>query len=193
MTLWKRCYIRFGKRVEPAGRDSGVALATLKRKQADLTFVANRGKVKPDESKAKGPKRVKVVAAVKDCLLPKLALHPAADFHRLVSWCPGLSVPSRAAVKRYFRPDSRMHLGEGIQAEGRLTIASADLFLNRTARKDFVSEYPKYQVFDQFCRLVGFLPLLAGPRFSGCQPPTTGPSAKRRHVSRPSGNLHEFH
>ncbi len=61
-------YIRFGKRMESAGRDPAVALAALRRKQAELTFLANGGEVKPDESNAEGPKRVRVVAAVKDYL-----------------------------------------------------------------------------------------------------------------------------
>jgi hypothetical protein len=50
-------HIRIGKRMEPAWRDPGSALAALRRKQADLTFLANGGSVKPDESKAECPKR----------------------------------------------------------------------------------------------------------------------------------------
>ena len=57
-----RSHVRFGKRMESAGRDPGVALAALKRKQAGLTFVANGGEEKPVESKAEDPKRVKAVA-----------------------------------------------------------------------------------------------------------------------------------
>jgi integrase len=61
-------YIRFGNRMEPAGRDPAVALATLKRKQSELNFIANGGEVKSDERVAEGPKRVTVVAAVKEYL-----------------------------------------------------------------------------------------------------------------------------
>ena len=32
-------YVRFGTRMEPAGRDPAVALAALKRKQAELAFI----------------------------------------------------------------------------------------------------------------------------------------------------------
>lgn len=55
-------YVRFGNRMEPAGRDPAVALAALRRKQAELTFVANGGEVKPGESKAESPKRLSSTA-----------------------------------------------------------------------------------------------------------------------------------
>jgi len=61
-------YIRFGTRMEPAGRDPAVAMAALRRKQAELNFVANGGELKPDDTQAEGPKRVRVVAAVKEYL-----------------------------------------------------------------------------------------------------------------------------
>jgi hypothetical protein len=59
-------YIRFGNRMEPAGRDPAVALAALMRKRAELNFVAVGGEVKADESEAEGSKRVNLVAAVKE-------------------------------------------------------------------------------------------------------------------------------
>lgn len=40
-------YVRFGNRMEPAGRDRGMALAALKRKQAELNFVAVGGSFEP--------------------------------------------------------------------------------------------------------------------------------------------------
>lgn len=61
-------YIRFGKRMESAGRDPAVALAALRRKQSELNFLANGGEVKPGESNVEGPKRVRVVAAVGEYL-----------------------------------------------------------------------------------------------------------------------------
>lgn len=61
-------YVRFGNCMEPAGTDPTVALAALRRKQAELTFVAVGGEVKPDGGHADGPKRVKVADVVKEYL-----------------------------------------------------------------------------------------------------------------------------
>jgi integrase len=54
--------------MEPAGPDPAVALAALRRKQAELTFVAVGGEVKSEGAEAEGPKRVKVADAVKEYL-----------------------------------------------------------------------------------------------------------------------------
>jgi hypothetical protein len=54
--------------MEPAGRDPATAPAALKRKQAELRFVAVGGEVKPDESSGDDTKRVTVATAVKEYL-----------------------------------------------------------------------------------------------------------------------------
>jgi integrase len=61
-----RYYVRFGNRMEPAGQDPAVALATLRRKQAELTFIAVGGEVNGNESTTHQPKRVTLVHAVKE-------------------------------------------------------------------------------------------------------------------------------
>lgn len=59
-------YVRFGNRMEAAGRDPAVAIAAVRRRQAELAFVALGGEVKQDESGAAQPKRVKLVDAVSE-------------------------------------------------------------------------------------------------------------------------------
>jgi integrase len=61
-----RYYVRFGNRMEPAGQDPAVALAVLRRKQAELTFIAIGGEVKRNESTTDEQKRVKLVDAAKE-------------------------------------------------------------------------------------------------------------------------------
>jgi hypothetical protein len=59
-------YVRFGNRMEPAGPDPAVAIAALKRKQAELALLALGGEVKSDESGAEESTRVRLVDAVKE-------------------------------------------------------------------------------------------------------------------------------
>lgn len=59
-------YVRVGKCMEGVGRDPAVAIAVLRRQQAELLFVALGGQVTQDESGAEKPKRVKLVDAVRD-------------------------------------------------------------------------------------------------------------------------------
>jgi hypothetical protein len=61
-----RYYVRFGNRMEPAGQDPAVALAALRRKQAELTFMAIGGEVNRNESRTDEQKRVKLADAVKE-------------------------------------------------------------------------------------------------------------------------------
>jgi integrase len=61
-------YVRFGNHMEPAGRDPAVALATLRRKQAELNFVAVGGKLEQSDRAGDRPQRTKVMVAVKEYL-----------------------------------------------------------------------------------------------------------------------------
>lgn len=59
-------YVRFGNRMEPAGRDPGTAVAALKRKQAELNFIAVGGEVNGNENTTGQRKRVTLADAVKE-------------------------------------------------------------------------------------------------------------------------------
>jgi hypothetical protein len=59
-------YVRFGNCTEPAGRDPAVALAALRRKQAELNLIAAGGEVNADQCATNQPQRVKLVDAVND-------------------------------------------------------------------------------------------------------------------------------
>ena len=59
-------YLRFGNRMESVGRDPALAIAALRRKQAELAFVAVGGEVKTDENATETSRRVKLVRAVSE-------------------------------------------------------------------------------------------------------------------------------
>lgn len=61
-------YVRFGNYMEAAGRDPAVAIAAVRRKQAELAFLALGGEVKQDESGLEQPKRVKLSDAIAEYL-----------------------------------------------------------------------------------------------------------------------------
>ena len=61
-------YVRFGSRMEAAGPDPAVAVAALRRKQAELTFLALGGEVRLNSLTPEAPERTKVEFAVKEYL-----------------------------------------------------------------------------------------------------------------------------
>jgi len=61
-------YVRFGTHMEAAGRDPALAIAAVRRKQAELAFTALGGEVKQDESRAKQSNRTKLADAIEEYL-----------------------------------------------------------------------------------------------------------------------------
>jgi integrase len=57
-------YLRFGTRMESVGCDPALAIAALRRKQAELAFLAVGGEVKSEENASQTSRRLKLVRAV---------------------------------------------------------------------------------------------------------------------------------